>query len=110
MPSVFMMRHHSVLCAVPAAQVIAVRTDPRDAESLQLWPDAHARPPERYLHVRTSQGERTVSCTDPLLLQLGPTDVFALSTLVRRELRSRFVVGVARVTTDWIWLVDLGRL
>src|SRR3712207_4604480 len=110
MPSVFMMRHHSVLCAVPAAQVIAVRTDRREAGSFQLWRDARARPPERYLHFRTSQGERTVSCTDPRLVQLGATDVFALSTLVRREIGSLFVVGVARVTTDWIWLVYLGRL
>jgi len=110
MPSVFMMRHHGVLCAVPSAQVIAVRTDAREAECLRLWPDAHSRPPERFLHVRTSQGERSVSCVEPRLLQLASTDVFALSSLVRREIARRYVVGVARVTTDWIWLVDLGRL
>ena len=110
MASVFMMRHHGVLCAVPAAQVISVLTVSGDTEPLELWPDSHPRPPERHLHVRTARGERSMSCTEPRLMKLAAGEVFALPPLVHRELERSFVVGVARVATDWSWLVDLERL
>jgi hypothetical protein len=105
-----MMRHHGVPCAVPAAQVITVLTARGGTEHLELWPDTHSRPPERYLHIRTSRGERSLSCSEPCLTQLASIDVFALPALVRLELGQPFVVGVARRPEHWIWLVDLDRL
>lgn len=109
MASVFMMRHHGVQCAVPAAQVIAVVTDPGDVERLEFWPDVHPLTPERFLHVHTARGERVVSCLAPCLLQLAASEVFALPALVQRESSRRFIVGIARAEPHWLWLVDLRR-
>jgi hypothetical protein len=110
MPSVFMMRHHDVPCAVPAAQVITVLTDRGATEQLELWPDTHSLSPERYLHVRTSLGDRTLSCVEPWLTQLASAEVFALPALVQRELNHPCVVGIARGPARWVWLIDLDRL
>lgn len=105
-----MMRHHDVPCAVPAAQVITVLTDRGATDPLELWPDTHSVAPERFLHVRTSLGERTLSCSEPWLTQLASTEVFGLPTLVQRELARSFVVGIARGPAHWVWLIDLDRL
>lgn len=107
MPSVFVMQHQGVSCAVPAAQVVTVMSRHDAVERLELWPDAHSRPPERLLHVRTKTREFCLGCSEPRLAQLAARDAFPLPAIVQRELQRQFVVGLARAGSDWIWLIDL---
>ena len=106
-------RHAGVRCAVPSAQVLAIRRGGDPASTLALWesvgaPESSELP--RVLQVMTPAGPVEIEAGDPILSRVESSRVFALPALLRTWLILPYVVGIADLQDEMVWLVDARRL
>lgn len=105
--------HGGVPCVLPAAQAVAASSAPsEDLPPVQLWPDAGAADERtgagspRFLHVQTSNGPRSLPCTDAHTAVIADDAVVELPPLLHGILRMPWVVAVAQLGDDVFWVLD----
>lgn len=104
--------HGGVPCALPVAQALSASSAPTaEAPAVWLWPDrGEGRETPRYLYVETAQGPRSLPCNGPRTTAIPDGSVAELPPLLRAILGMPWVVGIAQMDDDLLWMLDAGSM
>lgn len=99
--------HGGVPCALPAAQAVAASSaPPENAPPVELWPSGAREEAQRFLHVETDRGLRSLPCAHPRTAVIPDGAVVELPPLVRGILRMPWVAALAEVDGELFWVLD----
>jgi hypothetical protein len=109
MTKVITFEHRGVRAAIPAAQVrdVSARSQTSHGEET-LWV-GRRETGDRFLRVTAHDGDTWLRCVSVELVELSQQALLPLSAVLRDALKLPHVVGVAEISGESTWLVDMNR-